>query len=53
MFNALAMKWFQLCFVASVSSYAGIWVTLARARAVGVDNGGMSATPTNARSPRF
>jgi hypothetical protein len=20
-------KWFQLCFVASVSSYAGIWVT--------------------------
>jgi hypothetical protein len=26
-FIALAMKWFQLCFVASVSSYAGIWVT--------------------------
>ena len=26
-FNALAMKCFQLCFVASVSSYAGIWVT--------------------------
>ena len=27
MFIALAMKWFQLCFVASVSSYAEIWVT--------------------------
>jgi hypothetical protein len=26
-FNALAMKCFQLCFVTSVSSYAGTWVT--------------------------